>query len=363
MPRHPPEQNEAGPGPPAEAAAPSPAQPAPPRRRPLLAWLAPVGLLGLLGLTLLTRVARTATILQAAVATALPAIWVLGVGLLLLMLLLWRRDRLVRLAALTGVLCWLAIWGRVWAAFPAVVGSEGVRVLSWNVQRLAFEEDPEGPALQCVVDALERLSPDVLALQEVTAEDLDRLSRKLPLSCVHTDYQGTGRSDRGGLAACVLGERVDLRRGWTPRFTPDRAWYYAFAELAVDGRVFNLMSVHLHPYGRYVGRLPNEVPRVQNDEAQALLRRVEGFEDPTLLAGDFNSPRDAGLHVAIRGHMRDAFERGGWGPGPTVHALGFLPLRVDYLYATLGWRVGPVSIDGAECADHRAIVGELGLPR
>jgi endonuclease/exonuclease/phosphatase (EEP) superfamily protein YafD len=90
---------------------------------------------------------------------------------------------------------------------------------------------------------------------------------------------------------------------------------------------------------------------------------VRGFKDPTIVAGDFNSVRDAPLHGRMRARLRDAFEVAGWGPGFTVWRgpEGLLPFRIDYVYVTEDFAVKSASAPAIDCSDHRPVLAELAL--
>jgi endonuclease/exonuclease/phosphatase (EEP) superfamily protein YafD len=131
--------------------------------------------------------------------------------------------------------------------------------------------------------------------------------------------------------------------------------------------VFNLLGVHLHPYelsmGRWIdlSRRGEAVQRAQSDQSAALLERMGRLDDPTLVAGDFNSTRDAALHVGLRQTLTDTWERGGLGFGGTVRLLGWAPLRVDYSYASGEFAVIKSRVVEAGCSDHRPVVSDLVL--
>lgn len=261
---------------------------------------------------------------------------------------------------------WLTIWGRAWWAAPAQVDGDTVRVLSWNVQRLGFEDADDGPRLACVAEAAQALRPDVLAFMEVSGLDVARLSDRLGLDCEHIDYTGSGREDRGGVAACARTETWKLGRSGPRRFVEDSAWYFIFAEMvrADDHQVLNLVSLHLQPNRLSLSgpRSPGAVAQTHHAEADALLDRMATLQDPTVVAGDFNSTRETPLHGALRVHLVDTFEQAAWGPGRTAVAAGLVPLRVDYIYATPDLKPVSAAIPGADCSDHRPVVADILLP-
>lgn len=277
----------------------------------------------------------------------------------------------------------LALWGPGRSPDPPEADTE-VRVLSWNVRRLWGGGDALGrpaeiaAARACVTEAIGARNPDVLVLLEVTRADVDRLAGTLGLDCAHTDYEGEGDTDQGGLAVCARGE-ARLRSGGARRFVDREPWNYLFAEIEKGGRVFNVLGVHLYPYGfettGLFGRLRSGDPaalaevsargqsiaRGQADQSAALVAVASKLKDPTIVAGDFNSTRDGWLHVALRQRMTDAWERAGKGPGSTVDLLGWLPLRVDYVYAGAGVAVHAASVPAETCSDHRPVSADLSI--
>ena len=277
---------------------------------------------------------------------------------------LFQRGRFPRLAAALVALIWLAIWGRVWAAWPASEAGEPLRVMSWNVQRLGWDGPDHAKRVDCVVEEIQEARPDALVLLEVTAADVEELSKRLDLSCEQVDYKGTRSRARGGLAACGMGA-WRLGKHAPRRFSNDTRWYYVFTELVKGDRVVNLLAVHLQPYrlslegpSGLASRL-EAVSEAQQQDTATLLERVGALRDPTVVAGDFNSPRDAALHVSMRRHLTDAWEQAGWGPGGTVHLFGQRPVRIDYIDASDDVGVRGASIPSRDCSDHRSVVADL----
>lgn len=256
------------------------------------------------------------------------------------------------------------LWGPTWPARQQIAEGESVRVMSWNVRRMWGGPDDGGDAQRCIVEAIEAEDPDVLALLEVSARDVAVLTEHLGLECVHSTYRGSESETHGGLATCARGGRWRLVGGGGQRYLDSSDWRYVLTELERDGVVFNLLAVHLVPYRyaakhlRGIGGLP-DVVRAQSDQSAALLERVARLRDATILAGDFNSTRDAALHASLRGHLEDTFERGGSGFGATVHVGDHVPLRIDYIYVTDEFAVAGSRVVDPGCSDHRAVVSDL----
>ncbi len=343
----------------------------------LVGWLPALGLVGLLlamaaGSELSAPPAALAAVilflphLHAVLAVLAFGIWVL------------LPDRRAPPTVLgLAVLVAAVRWGPGWSPVPDPPAGEPLVVMSWNVQRLWGEA--EGTPVDCVLSEIKRNSPDVLALLEVTADDVGALAGQLGMSCRHAPYVGAGPRV-GGLAVCTLGDRWRLRDGSAQRFEDGEDWSYLFAEIEGPTTLFNLLAVHLVPYRvserdlrrvwssgdpsdlLKIGDRGARVTRAQSDQSAALLARVGKLQDPTIIAGDFNSTRDSALHVALRKTLRDAWERGGRGFGATIRVLGQIPLRVDHVYASREFRVLEAVVPVAHCSDHQPVVVTLGLP-
>jgi endonuclease/exonuclease/phosphatase (EEP) superfamily protein YafD len=268
-------------------------------------------------------------------------------------------------------------WGPTWSADPDPPLGDPLLVMTWNVQRLWGEAD--GAPSDCVRSAIEAIHPDVLALLEVTAQDVGDLAGQLGMSCRHTPYTGDGPRV-GGLAVCTRGEQWHLRGGEGQPYVDRADWSYLFAEIEGPSGLFNMLAVHLVPYrvgerdlrrawarggARDVLRIGDrgaDVVRTQSDQSAALLARVAKLRDPTVIAGDFNSTRDTALHVALRRTLTDAWERGGQGFGATIRVFGAIPLRVDHVYTSAPFRVLGAEVPPVHCSDHQPVVVRLSLP-
>lgn len=337
-----------------------------------------VAVVALWGATWAGREVRAPPFALTAVVTFLPYLYA---GLAALAFAAWsampdRRDLPFVLAA--PVLSGLLLWGPAWTGRGETAEGTALTVMTWNVQRL-WGDTATGDPRTCVAGGIRAAEPDVIALLEVTADDVAALSAGLGLSCVHTPYEGGADPRIGGLATCVRGDRWRLVGGEPQQFVDDEAWFYTFAEVApadAPERRVNVLAVHLHPYAfstagfrrltelaRGEDEALRRVVRVQGAQSVALLEHVDRFRDPTVVAGDFNSTPDNALHAALRDSLVDAWERGGRGFGGTVRFLGVLPLRIDYVYVTPSLAVEQSRVPPLDCGDHRPIVSRLVLKR
>ena len=139
----------------------------------------------------------------AAVITFLPYAYatMLAVGFFVWTGLPDRRLLPVALGAL--LVSAASLWGPSWPASADAADEESVQVMAWNLRRLWGGPDDGGDALSCVVSTLEVEPVDVLALTEVSAQDVEALQERLDLSCVHHTYRSDQGPRSGGLATCT----------------------------------------------------------------------------------------------------------------------------------------------------------------
>jgi endonuclease/exonuclease/phosphatase family metal-dependent hydrolase len=381
-------------------ALPEPAE-APPRRSRLgcLAWLLLLWGLGVLwGVTVMGRVDSTPAAPLVIMVLLLPWLHAIATVLVLLVLLAARRNRWAWLLAMLHLGLELGVRGE--ACTPACrsprlrePAGAPVELMVWNLGRLGAFADPDEPrcepaaAREGVLSSIRDAQPEVLALLEVSGRRLEVLAEELALDCEQIDYYGRGGKGTGGLAVCVAREGPwEITRGRDLPLPP--GWRYVFTELSDGERTFNVLALHVLPYGvtmREVERAlgaaaqgelgPLAAVLTQMEEAVATQAEqiaevhglVSGFEDPTILAGDFNSTPDSAIHATLRRQLADVWHEVGRGAGTTRVVDGWLPLRIDFVYTTPELQARAAEVmdcrcaEDLECSDHRALMVELTL--
>ena len=313
-------------------------------------------------------------------------------GCLLLCFGSWKQS--FRLLSALVALSIMALWGSSWVKRPMLGGNANtrIRVMTWNVARLGEYcgsgdcSAEEAAAMECMGQTLDHHQPDLLALQEISLDRLEEIERSLGLRCrlsdkrpAWIDYEGRHISEHGGVAVCVPPDGSwTLQSLQNPSLPPD--WYYIFTEVkhSHTGDVLNFLSVHFKPthideeqvrqlFRGELSALPEashaiaQTATEQSEQANRLLSTTAHFDDPTILAGDFNSTRDARIHHGLRTQFLDTWERGGWGYGASRVFAG-IPLRIDYIYAsTTHFRVQNARRDLSDCSDHHAVISTLRL--
>lgn len=343
------------------------------------------------GLTFWGRATLTPPGWVAVCITLLPYLYLL---LLLLYALLFGLTRQRRFLMLIGGL--LLAGGLVWGSslWPRRITPadhiEPVTVMVWNVQRLG--EFVGSSQTECVARTIEAARPGLLALLEITSHQLLDLQARLNIPshhCIWSDYYGTGRKRSGGLAICVTDpeDAWAISRKRTLDLPPN--WKYLFLEVQTeqnpDWPPLNFLTLHIAPPKITDKRIENSVKalfrgeyhgvteilnmlreyetqvKLQGTQAINALQLIQKFRDPTIIVGDFNSTRDAALHVHLREELIDAWSHAGFGIGATRYWGDVLPLRIDYIYVTKDFAVQDVAVPAAACSDHRPVLSSIFL--
>ncbi len=272
-------------------------------------------------------------------------------------------------------------------------GIEAIRVMVWNVQRLGeFSQRTQVSQIDCVAQMITQVRPDLLALLEITSHQLFALQKRLNIPqnhCLWTDYYGTGQQKFGGLATCVANAAAEwnIYRKRQLHLPPN--WKYLFIEVQppenISASPLNFLALHVAPplvsknevwqivkkllRGKVEGfsllretlRTYEQQVELQGMQAVEALLHIRNFRDPTVIAGDFNSTRDAALHGELRQTLIDTWSVAGMGFGATRYWGDVLPLRIDYIYTTKDFAVQQTQTPSASCSDHLPVVSSVFL--
>jgi endonuclease/exonuclease/phosphatase family metal-dependent hydrolase len=265
----------------------------------------------------------------------------------------------------------------------------------WNVQRMGEFSGKTSPIAQqvsCVAQLITQEQPDLFALLEITYTQLQALQQQLKIPqdhCLWSDYYGTGQTRFGGLATCIFSSTNHLAISRRRDLNLPPNWKYLFIEVqhtSNDTTVpLNFLAVHIAPpkvSDRAVAKMLTDLLRgkksgiqqalsllqryeqqvtLQGTQAVNALRRIGNFQDPTIMAGDFNSTQDTALHKRLRQSLNDTWLTAGLGFGTTRYWADFLPLRIDYIYVTPEFAVQDSKTFAYECSDHFPVVSTVFL--
>ena len=365
---------------------------------PLLLMLGLVWIVLLWGLSAAGRLDTSPSGLLLAIILVLPWFHLATTAGLLCLLTLHYSSHWLRI--LTGIHLVLGIFRPDSIGMGTVFSKSAVApqlsVTTWNLAMLGEGQDTLGERCdtreteRAATQTLREDNADVLVLLEISAIRLAKLKTNLGLSCEHTDYYGNGTQTKGGLAVCVRSDSEwRITRERKLELPPE--WTYVFAELSTRGKtptVVNVLGVHLSPLGITTDHLADIFHRApdeffphlstllqqmssagarQWEQADKIRGQVQsGFKDPTVLAGDFNAVPDNAIHYRFRTSFVDSWEEAGWGSGIT-RTVGFLPLRIDYIYTTETLTTQRIETfdcfcdANRKCSDHRGISSTMAL--
>ena len=282
--------------------------------------------------------------------------WVLAPAVLLLPGAFWRRSPfLLGTCALP-----LMLFGLIYLPLylprrtPEVGGS--FTVMTYNL--LGNGRDPES-ALESIL----ALDPDIIALQELTAnfeQELEaRLGPRYPYRKLETDRWGQGLLSRFPIETYRLFELGD----------PERPMLVQYAELGVNGQRLGILNVHTHSPGlirkelaRSLNLPPGLVRKWRDWDMKELLQALEPLASPLILAGDLNISDQHDWYRQLTERFRDAHRDAGRGMGFTRTPLfgsDFAMWRIDFVFYTPELVAISTSHGDFGGSDHRPVVAEL----
>ncbi len=258
-----------------------------------------------------------------------------------------------------------------------------MKIVTWNIRCQNSGDEARGcgwvARLPRVAEALGELRPDVLAVQEAYAPQMDDLRAALP------DFAsaGVGRADgeRAGEFCGIFWrqDRFELRAGQTRWLSPTPAvpsfgWGAACVRICTRARLFDRQTKR--EFEVWNAHLDHQSALARLQSARLLRGELEALEVPGLLCGDFNAaPTDPPIRDLTSGILRDARAHCQTPPQGNVATFrGFdAPLegethRIDYVFATPAWEIGSYRVPAMEgqwppASDHRPVVVEVELGR
>jgi len=195
-------------------------------------------------------------------------------------------------------------------AAPLVEG-EGLRVVGWNTWGVPYRDDHE--ALRSAgAEALAALAPDVVALQEVWAEDDAQAFAEVldAAGLVHEVHHASDAPLGRGSSGLMVASRFPIR---SSRFTPFRSgalpwwpwppdWYATkgILEVVVDTPEGPLRVMNTHLHAAYDSG-KHEAERL--GQTLELVRALEPTTLPTVVLGDVNSEPGELPHEVLFGSV------------------------------------------------------------
>ena len=250
------------------------------------------------------------------------------------------------------------------------VGSEGIRVMTYNVKDYIALDSPEGLAI--ISEEVARHDPDILMFQDARRLNLTKETDPSALKSLYGDRHVYT------FGQYAVASRYPLRN-CKPGKISYRDRQHTFVHCIVDTGFTQIDLYTAHFLTPRAGlnavrheRLSGIDEWEQNvadrmAQARALASAVQTSIRPTILAGDFNAP-DHSLVVRTlqSAGVRDAFAAAGVGYGYTYgHSLrpGISFLRIDHIFVSSSIGVQDCFVGGKLASPHRPVVADLILNR
>lgn len=259
-----------------------------------------------------------------------------------------------------------------------------IKVITWNVQRLGALHDAsvESNNLNVLKDVLDEINADVAVIEEVSYRQLNRILQAMGLKSSQALWTNYYSGSKGGLAVILL-NNVDWEISNKQVADLPPSWKCSMTELRhSNGQTINVLGVHISPPKVSDREVKTSVKKmlkgersgiktilrryvhqnnIQNRQLDKVSKMVSQFNDPTIVAGDFNSTNQLPLHKKMRATLSDAWLEGGNGMGATRYWGNIIPFRIDYIYTTNDFNITKTQVGSAKFSDHNPVISEMFL--
>jgi endonuclease/exonuclease/phosphatase (EEP) superfamily protein YafD len=222
-----------------------------------------------------------------------------------------------------------------------------------------------------IARAIERLGPDLVALQEIgprAAVDLVlALERRLPYVAVHTSPTSS--------ATATL-SRFPILEAEPFTLSPEGAHWCHRLVIDAPGGPLTLLNIHtkiprLRRSRLAFGRLavPTSFSAARRlAEVRRLCELIDATDGPLLAMGDFNMTERSEDHALIARRLTDAYLVAGRGLGhtfpawltfPTGLPLPFPAVRLDHIWHSAHFRIVSARVGPNAGSDHQSVIVRL----
>lgn len=221
--------------------------------------------------------------------------------------------------------------------------------------------------LDLVLPLLKKENADVVCLQEVFLEDLNKLKNEtmqcgfFPVSTrVEPDKYIEKPKGKWGVVLLTNQQNAGIKshyyfgRGDSPTFTePDNNdKVLVYTELEKDGLKYRIGTTH------FTWTPDGNPSKHQWETFNSMMKFIKTFDD-FILCGDFNAPRGREMFTEFTKHFKDNLPKQVTSTiDPKRHRIKGLELAVDTIFTTKQYKVSNVRVvEGV--SDHKAVVGEI----
>ena len=223
-------------------------------------------------------------------------------------------------------------------------------IMTYNIA--GHSELIDGDHVKEIANAIQRIDPDIVALQEVhrgtwQARFRDQLAELEALTGLHGYFAPSYVQWGGGYGNAILTRGEILKREVHPLPCIGEPRALLEATIRIDGATISFYSTHLTSWGRLSSAN-------REDQLKCLAQVVGTSPHPYILAGDLNTGPDSLEMEAFR--RENVGQLATKGIGPTFPSLD---QQLDHIFTGPGWQVRSSRTWPVEASDHLPVTAEL----
>ena len=239
-------------------------------------------------------------------------------------------------------------------SFPARTGFPAQRrplvVMTYNMA--GHDELFDGDHVRHIADVINRIRPDIVALQEVHRGTWQvRFHDQLAELESRTGLRGTFAPSYvrwgGGYGNAILTRGRIVRAEVHPLPCMGEPRALLEATIRIDGATISVYATHLTSWGRVNSK-------IRSEQLRCLARVVRTSRHPYILAGDLNTDPDSPEMKAFR--RENVAQLASEAVGPT---FPLLDEQIDHIFADHGWQVRGARSWPVTVSDHLPVTTEL----
>jgi len=223
-------------------------------------------------------------------------------------------------------------------------------VMTYNIA--GHDELIDGDHVRKIAEAIQRLHPDIVSLQEVHRKTWqsrfrDQVAELESRTGLHGYFAPSYVRWGGEFGNAILTRGQIVRAQAHPLPCVGEPRTLLEATVRIDGATISVYATHLTTWGRLNSK-------IRGEQLQCLGREVRASRYPYILAGDFNTgPGSPEMEAFRRENVAQPATRDIGPTFPRWHE------QIDYIFADHGWRVGPSRVWPIDTSDHRPVTAEL----
>lgn len=223
-------------------------------------------------------------------------------------------------------------------------------MMTYNIA--GHDELLDGDHVRHIAEAIRRLHPDIVTLQEVhrgtwQARFHDQLAELEARTGLHGYFAPSYVRWGGGYGNAILTRGRFVRAEVHPLPCVGEPRALLEATIRLDQATITVFATHLTSWGRLNSK-------IRAEQLECLAREVRTSRHPYILAGDFNTgPDTPEMEAFRRGNVAQLASRD---IGPTFPQWNE---QIDYIFADHGWQVRASRSWPIDTSDHLPVTAEL----